>query len=308
MRTSPSGTSRKTTRAEQFTAGATGTVLRVTDGHANAYTAFVLGGGGRWGAVEVGMLEALDQVGIVPDIVLGTSIGAFNGSVIASTPGSEGVERLTRLWEDISQSDVLSAGIFDRIKNVATLQPAIHQSSEIRTILERVHGAGALIEDLMLPFQCVAASILRASEHWFTSGPLIEALLASAAIPALFPPVEIDGDFYYDGGLVNSVPLTRAVELGASRVFVLQVGRIEADLRPPERLYEAGLISFEIARRHRFTTTMQNLPEGVEVHVLPSGNPVKFDDRRQLRWKEFGTTSELIAAGYQASADYLGAL
>lgn len=251
------------------------------------------------------MLKALDEAGIAPEMVLGTSIGAFNGSVIASTPGQEGVGRLAQLWDEISASDVLSAGLFDRIKNVATLQPAIHQSSEIRSLLEAVHGANATIDQLALPFQCVAASILRASEHWFTSGPLIEALLASAAIPALFPPVEIDGDFYYDGGLVNSVPLTRAVELGATRVFVLQVGRIEADLRPPDRLYEAALISFEIARRHRFTTTMQNLPEGVEVHVLPSGNPVHFDDRRQLKWKEFGSSGGLVAAGYQASVDYL---
>lgn len=254
------------------------------------------------------MLKALDEASIEPDLVLGTSIGAFNGSVIASTPGTEGVQRLSRLWEEISATDVLTAGLFDRIKNVATMQPAIHQSSEIRTLLERVHGADATIDQLRLPFQCVAASILRASEHWFTTGPLIEALLASAAIPALFPPVEIDGDFYYDGGLVNSVPLTRAVDMGASRVFVLQVGRVESDLRPPERLYEAALISFEIARRHRFTTTMQNLPDGVEVHVLPSGNPVKFDDRRQLKWKEFGSTSDLVTAGYEASAEYLGTL
>jgi NTE family protein len=110
---------------------------------------------------------------------------------------------------------------------------------------------------------------------------------------------------YYDGGLVNSVPLTRAVELGATRIFVLQVGRIESELRAPERLYEAALISFEIARRHRFTTTMANLPEGVEVHLLPSGNPIEFDDRRQMRWRKFDETVSLRDTGYQASVTYL---
>jgi len=268
-------------------------------------TAFVLGGGGRWGAVEVGMLKALDEAGVEPDLVLGTSIGAFNGSVIASRPGSEGVAQLAELWEEISRAGILSGSLFSRMKNVATFQPAIHDAHEIRRMLEDVHGEASKIEDLKLPFQCVAASIERAAEHWFSSGPLIDALLASSAIPALFPPVEIAGEHFYDGGLVNSVPLTRALDLGASRVFVLQVGRVESELRLPERLHEAAMISFEIARRHRFTTTMENLPEGLDVHVMPSGNPVSFDDRRQLKWKEFSDTEALIVAGYQASSEYL---
>ena len=69
-------------------------------------TAFVLGGGGRWGAVEVGMVRALDEVGITPDLVLGTSIGAFNGAVIADYPGKEGVERLTGFWEEVTGADL----------------------------------------------------------------------------------------------------------------------------------------------------------------------------------------------------------
>lgn len=104
------------------------------------------------------------------------------------------------------------------------------------------------------------------------------------------------------------MPLTRALDLGASRVFVLQVGRVESELRLPERLHEAAMISFEIARRHRFTTTMENLPEGLDVHVMPSGNPVSFDDRRQLKWREFSDTDDLITSGYQASIAYLESL
>jgi NTE family protein len=268
-------------------------------------TAFVLGGGGKWGAVEVGMLQALDEAGIQPDLVLGTSIGAFNGSVVASSPGALGVERLTALWEEIANSGLLRGDFLHQMKSVATLQPSIQGSHSIRELLESVHGTDAQIDDLNLPFQCVAAQIETASEHWFDSGPLVDALLASTAIPAIFPPVQIGGMHYYDGGLVNSVPLTRAVELGATRIFVLQVGRIESELRAPERLYEAALISFEIARRHRFTTTMANLPEGVEVHLLPSGNPIEFDDRRQMRWRKFDETVSLRDTGYQASVTYL---
>lgn len=268
-------------------------------------TAFVLGGGGRWGAVEVGMLKALAEAGVHPDLILGTSIGAFNGSVMADDPGPGGVKRLLDLWDDLSTVDLFKASVLSRVRNVATLQPAIHRSAELQLVLEHIHGAEKLIEDLQVPFQCVAASIERSAEHWFQDGPLIPALLATAAVPVLFPPVEIAGQSFYDGGLVNSVPLTRAVELGASVVYVLQVGRLEAPLRPPERLHEAALISFEIARRNRYNTAMENLPSDVEVHVLPSGNPVEFDDRRQLRWRDTGSTAELVEGAYQESVSYL---
>lgn len=254
------------------------------------------------------MLRALDEAGVTPDLILGTSIGAINGSVVADRPGAEGVESLTRLWAEIASTGILQGRRIDRLRNMAALRPALHETSELRALLQRVHSAGRLIEDLVLPFQCVAASIERAAEHWFTEGPLIEALLASSALPALFPPVEIAGEHFYDGGLVNSVPLARAVDLGAREIFVLQVGRIESQLRPPKRLHEAALISFEIARRHRFTTAVETLPPGIELHLLPSGNPVAFDDSRQLRWRDVGSTQELIDGAHAASAEYLAGI
>lgn len=268
-------------------------------------TAFVLGGGGRWGAVEVGMVQALEEAGIEPDLILGTSIGAFNGAVIADYPGKAGVERLTGFWEEVTGADLLETSFFDRALRVAMLKPAIHETQELRDLVERAIHPDTQIEDLHTPYQCVAASIEHVSEHWFDEGPLVEAVLASSAVPALFPPVEIDGEHFYDGGLVDSVPLARAVDLGADIVYVLQVGRIESPLRPPERLYEAALISFEIARRHRFVTTMRHLPEDVEVHLLPTGSPVAWDDRRQLNWKDTGGIEERMNTAYKASVDYL---
>lgn len=270
-------------------------------------TAFVLGGGGKWGAVEVGMLQALDEAGIEPDLILGTSIGAFNGAVIADYPGREGVERLKGLWEEVTGADLFHAGFFNRAFRVATLKPSLHETRELRDLIEHAIHPETRIEDLPVPFQCVAASIEEVADHWFDSGPLVEAVLASSAVPALFPPVEIDGQHFYDGGLVDSVPLGRAVALGADVVYVMQVGRMEAPLRPPERIYEAALISFEIARRHRFATTMRDLPEGVEVHVLPTGSPVAWDDRSQLKWKDTGGIEDRMTTAYQSTVDYLGA-
>lgn len=268
-------------------------------------TAFVLGGGGRWGAVEVGMIQALNEADIKPDLILGTSIGAFNGAVIADYPGQEGVDRLTGFWEEATRADLFQTGFFDQAMRVATLKPALHDTDELRRVVEKAIHPDTLIEDLHIPYQCVAASIERFTEHWFTEGPLVDAVLASSAVPALFPPVKIGEEHFYDGGLVDSVPLGRAVNLGAGVVYVLQVGRIESPLRPPNRLHEAALISFEIARRHRFATAMRHLPEGVEVHILPTGDPIAFDDRRQLRWKETGGVEERMKVAYQATIEYL---
>jgi len=131
------------------------------------------------------------------------------------------------------------------------------------------------------------------------------ALLASSAVPTLFPPVEIDGEHFYDGGLVDSVPVGRAVALGAERIYVLQVGRIEQPLRPPTKFWEPALIAVEIARRHRFVSANDQAPDGVDVHLLPSGNDVAFDDPRQVKWADMSETTMLLDGAYAASTEYL---
>ena len=108
----------------------------------------------------------------------------------------------------------------------------------------------------------MAASIEGACARWFSSGPLVPAVLASCAVPGLLPPVEVDGSHYFDGGLVDSIPVGRAVALGARTVYVLHVGRIERPLTVPRRPWEVGLVAFEIARRHRFHDEMSALPSG----------------------------------------------
>lgn len=266
--------------------------------------AFVLGGGGRWGAVEVGMLRALVEAGVEPDLVLGTSIGAFNGAVFAADPGEGGLRQLEQMWRDVASGDYLDVGVVDRVKTVMRLRVALNDNAPVRTLLEPVL-AGREIEDLAVRFQCVAASIERAAEHWFEHGPVIDALLASAAIPALFPPVEVDGEHFYDGGLVNSVPVDRAIELGATEVFVLQVGRFEQPLHEPRRFYEPALIAFEISRRHRFKRFVDEPTPGVDVHVLPSANALEFDDPRQMKWRDMADTDDLANGAYEAASAYL---
>ena len=158
--------------------------------------------------------------------------------------------------------------------------------------------------ELRVPFQCVAASIERAAEHWFTDGALVDAVLASAAVPGLLPPVEIDGEHYLDGGLVHSIPVGRAVALGAGTVYVLHVGRIDRPLRPPARPWEVATVAFEIARRHRFAADLATLPDGVAVHVLPAGDPAS-PGAANLRYRDFSAVPARIEQARAAAGAFL---
>ncbi|MEW1839086.1 patatin-like phospholipase family protein [Nonomuraea angiospora] len=263
-------------------------------------TAFVLGGGGVLGAHEVGMLQALDEAGISPDLVVGTSVGALNGVVIAAAP-SEAVGRLTTLWRSDVVRTAFAGSWVARLSTLARTGTHLHPIGPLREVLSGTVGVSR-IEELEVPFQCVAASVERAAAHWFTGGPLVEAVLASCAVPGLLPPVVIGGEHFYDGGLVHSIPVGRAVQLGAKRVYVLHVGRIERPLAPPRRFWEVGMVAFEIARRHRFAEDMASLPPGVEVHVLPAGMTEALSP---LRYRDISQISACIERAYDASSRYL---
>ncbi len=263
------------------------------------YVAFVLGGGGVHGAAEVGMLQALSEAGISPDIVVGTSIGALNGAVLADDP-ERAVDRLTDLWINVDESSPFDASLLERASTFARTRTHLHSDHRLRRLL-LTHLDARRFEDLVLPFQCVAASIERAGARWFSSGPLIPALLATTAVPGLLPPVEIDGEHHLDGGLVDSIPVARAVELGAREIYVLQVGRIEQPLTPPKRPWEVGLVAFEISRRHRFVEAMGQIPDDVRVRVLPAGVEIQHTDTSQYRYRDTSNIPERIAAAYDAT-------
>ncbi|GAC1322391.1 MAG: patatin-like phospholipase family protein [Mycobacteriales bacterium] len=269
-------------------------------------TALVLGGGGHLGAHEVGMLRALYEHGVVPDLIVGTSVGAINGAVMAAAWEQASLDRLADVWVRLNRTGVFQGSLLSQISTLARSGTHLHSNEALRR-----HLAQALpvdrIEALSIPFQCVAASIEGACERWFAEGPLVEAILASAAVPGVLPPVRINGEHFLDGGIVNSIPVGRAAELGASTIFVLHVGRIERALRPPRWPWEVGLVAFEIARRHRFTTDMAAMPEQVAVHVLPTGapEPLRFNDLSQLRYRNFRDAGASIDRAYDASRKYL---
>src|SRR3954454_1236041 len=157
---------------------------------ASMTTAFVLGGGGLLGACEAGMARALLEAGVRPDLVVGTSIGAINGAAIAADPSPASAQNLVRLWEQMSADDVLGGSLLGRLGELVRTRTSLHSADALRALL-RERLPARRIEALPVEFQCVAASVERAQEHWFTEGDLVDAVLASAALPGVFPAVRI---------------------------------------------------------------------------------------------------------------------
>jgi NTE family protein len=269
-------------------------------------TAFVLGGGGHLGAYQVGMLRALIERGVRPNVVVGTSVGAVNGAAIAADPSVKTVAALESVWLKMDSEPVFANSLFAGLARLARSRTHLQSLDPVRELLERTLPVRRF-DELQVHFECAAACIERAAEHWFTTGSLIEAILASSAVPGVLPPVEIDGEHFVDGGIVNSIPVERAVQLGADVIYVMHVGRVDRKLEAPKNMVEVAMVAFEIARRHRFARDMANLPDGVVAHVLPTGEsePPRFSDLKQLRYRDFSAVAGRIAGAYGATIAYL---
>lgn len=265
----------------------------------SARTAFVLSGGGNLGALQVGMLTALAERGIVADVVLGCSVGALNGAAYSRTPTIEGLRSLAARWAEIESPTLMPSSLIPNAVQLLRKGESLHDNEGLRATLVAMLGEGATFGDLEVEFQCVATDVDTAMEHWFTEGEVVPAVMASAALPAVYPPVEIDGTRYLDGGVIDNVPIARAVELGCNRIFVLGVGphgRPEVDIRRP---LDGALLAYWVARNSRFARDLAALPEGVEAVVLPPGR------RPELRYDDFTQSGALIEQGYDQSVTFL---
>ncbi|MGN6696181.1 MAG: patatin-like phospholipase family protein [Aquihabitans sp.] len=262
-------------------------------------TAFVLSGGGNLGALQVGMVRALFERRIAPDLILGCSVGALNGSAIAADPSLVMVGRLQEMWRGLADEGVMPAGVFPAVQ-LARKGVAIHDNANLRRVIESVLPGGRF-EDLTVPFQCVATALVEGSETWFENGPLIDPIIASSAIPAVYPPVEIDGVKYLDGAIVNDVPVSRAVALGCDRIFVLHVGAWDRPRPEPKRPIDMATYAYWLARRSRFQRDLASIPSNIEVLVLPPGSTPL------IKYNDFGHSDEMITSAYQATSAFLDA-
>ena len=274
-------------------------------------TALVLAGGGSFGAVQAGMLRALVAHGIVPDLVVGSSVGASNGAYFAGAPDAQGVAKLESIWRSLRRREVFPftwrslLGLFARRNFVV-------DPCGLRGVIEQ-HLPYLDLESAAIPVHVVATDLIAGGSVRLSSGPALEAVLASCAIPAAFPPVRIGERFLIDGAVASDTPISVAAELGAKRVLVLPTGFACALEAPPHDAIGCALHAITLLIAHQLVTEIARCREQVEIITVPplcplSVSPYDFSRAGELIERAAGQTHRWLEKGGLARERIPGAL
>ncbi|WP_063778171.1 patatin-like phospholipase family protein, partial [Lentzea aerocolonigenes] len=259
-------------------------------------TAFVFAGGGSLGAVEAGMLAALTEAAVHPDLVVGTSVGAANAVWFAANPSD--VEGLASRWISLSRTDVCPLRPVRGLLGLFGFRDHLVPDSSLRRLLERSLG-DLTLERTALPAHVGATDVLSGAEVLLSSGRAVDAVLASTAIPGVFPPVLLDERYLIDGGAVNNTPVSHAVDLGADEVWVLPTGYACALTSPPRSALGVALQALTLLVNHRLTLDAERYRDWVR--VVPALCPLEVSPG------DFSQSRRLISAAYESTRSWLGA-
>lgn len=260
--------------------------------------AYVLGGGASYGSVQVGHLKALAETDLSPDFVVGTSVGSLNGAVLAEDP-QRAPERLTDLWGGMTRKEIFGPVIGSAF-NLATGKAAAVSNSGLRNVIEDALTARTFA-DLSLPHTAVTTDFDTGEPVPLNDGDLVSALLASAAIPLVFPTVERDDRTLVDGGIVANVPISIAAEQGAATIVVLDCG---FTVMPPDQESTATGRLLRTAAIMAAQQVRRDLKAVEDLFVLYLPGPWPMSGRPD----DFRNSEENIAATYDLTMTWLHAL
>lgn len=262
-------------------------------------TAFVLSGGTSLGAIHVGMLRALYERGIVPDLAVATSVGALNAAFIASRPQTlETVDALGRIWRGLTRDQVFPLNPLTGLLGFLGASDHVVPDSGLRKLISQ-HMEGKRLEDLPLPLHLVAVDVLTGEELRLSAGSMLEAVMASVAIPGVLPPVRWDDHVLMDGAVANDTPLSHAVELGAREIYVLPTGHACALEESPRGALEMALHALSLLVQRRLIDDLEKLKDCAKLVVLPPPCPLAITPI------DFGHADELIVRAYADAGKFL---
>lgn len=235
-------------------------------------TALVFAGGGSHGAVQVGMLREILSAGAHFDMIVGASAGAINAAYFARSPTAECVDRLESLWKAIRRSDIMPVTL-RTLWNLAMRADFIFDNAPLRALLQ-----GCLSDygfaDAQSPLYIVATELLSGREVVLSSGPVVDALMASTAIPGVFPSVSVGGRELVDGGVANNTPVSTAVRLGARRIVVLPTGYACALRARPRGVASHAMNALNHLISRQLVIDIERYADEVEIVVVPSLCPL----------------------------------
>jgi NTE family protein len=262
-------------------------------------TAFVLSGGGSLGAVQVGMLQALTERQVAPDLLVGTSAGALNAAFVAGRgAGHAALRELADSWASVQRRDIFPLQPVRHLLAITGARPSVCSERGLRHLIAG-HLAFSRLEDATIPVHIVTTSLLSGDEVVLSDGDALSAVLASAAIPGVFPPVPRDGQTLVDGGLADNAAISQAVALGAERVFVLPTGYACALTEPPSRPVGVALQALGLLIQHRLITDVALYADRVELIVLPPLCPLDISPA------DFSQSNDLIERARSVAGTWL---
>ena len=259
---------------------------------------FVLGGGGSLGASQVGMLQALAEQRVTANLVVGSSVGSLNGAVVALDPVGA-ANRLSHAWARLTRDMVFPGGLLAQARTLQRTRTNLFPSSGLAAVIAAFLGTATSFGELALPFGAVTTDVATAQPYMISSGPLLPALLASAAIPALYPPVDHDGRRLYDGGVVANVPMRQALAIGARSLVVLDCtfpGHL-----PPQPETAADAVFYTVFVTMRAQAVLEAPIAAAEVPVVYLPGP----SLRRISPLDFTYTDALIEEAYSAARLFL---
>lgn len=253
--------------------------------------AFVLSGGASLGASQAGMLEALYERGIRPDIVVGTSVGAINGAFIASRPPTVRTARdLQRIWRALTRAHVFPANPVTAGLGLLGLRDHTVSAGSLRRLIHR-HLQIERLEDAAVGLHVVAVDVMTGEEVLLSTGHAVDAVLASAAIPGVFPAVPWNSYLLMDGAVANNAPVSHAIELGADRVIVLNAIGTKPLSRAPRGVLATGAAAVSHALVRRLAEDVVRYADAAEMVILPA------PQLEGIMPSDFGHAHDLIAQG-----------
>jgi NTE family protein len=261
--------------------------------------AFVLSGGASLGAIQVGMLQALYERGIRPDLIVGTSAGALNGAYTASRPQAiSTADSLARIWTGLRRGQVFPVNPLTGLLGFLGARDHLVPESGLRRLIER-HVESELLEEMPIPLHVVAVDVVTGQELRLSHGPVLEAVLASAAIPGVLKPVSWDGRALMDGGVANNTPISHAVELGAERIYVLPTGHACSLDEPPGGALAMALHAISLLTHRRLIDDIERHRADAHLIVMPPPCPLNIQPI------DFAHADELIAVALADAREFL---